>query len=270
MGAVTELMRVRSRIVAIVSLVLLISACGGPASAENAMRAQKEYELAVGLLGEQNVPAAFEHLFKAVELDPRNPEPHQLLGNLYLMRGDLDKAEQELSRSRELAEKNPSYGAPFVAEVDNSLGVVYVHQKRYDDAIAVLRDAATSLLNRTPHLAWGNLGWAYYEKGQYDDAVSALTQSVRHQSRFCLGYYRLGKAFLALRQFEQAEDAFTRGLEVPDEGCKNLQDAWHLRGEARAQLGLRQDAIADFERCVELSADSEAGRACQGYLEATH
>jgi Tfp pilus assembly protein PilF len=263
-------MRVDSRSVAVTSLALAITACGGAASAENAVRAQKEYELAVGLLEERNTPAAFEHLFKAIELDPGNPEPHQLLGNLYLFRGDLEKAEEELKRSKELAERNEKYGPPFVAEVENSLGVVYVHQKRYDEAVAVLREAATNIVNRTPYLAWGNLGWAYYEKGQYSDAVSALTQSVRQQSRFCLGYYRLGKTYLALRQFEQAEEALTHALEVPDEECKNLQDAWHLRGEARAQLGLRQDAIADFERCVELSAGSEAGRACQGYLEATH
>jgi type IV pilus assembly protein PilF len=263
-------MRVDSRSVAITSLAFVISACGGPASAENAMRAVKEYELAVGLLGEKNVPAAFEHLFKAIELDPRNPEPHQLLGNLYLIRGDLALAEAELKRSKELAQKDEKYGPPFIAEVENSLGVVYVHQKRYDEAVSILREAATNIVNRTPYLAWGNLGWAYLEKGQYPDAVSALTQSVRLQPGFCLGYYRLGKTFLALREFERAEEALTHGLEVPNEECNNLQDAWHLRGEARAQLGLRQDAIADFERCVELSADSEAGRACQGYLEATH
>jgi type IV pilus assembly protein PilF len=244
--------------------------CGGPASAENALRAQKEYELSVGLLGEQNVPAAFEHLFKAVDLDPHNPEPHQLLGNLYMLRGDLQKAEEELRRAKSLAEKNPSYGPPFVAEVENSLGVVLVHQKRYDEAIALLRQTAANILNRTPYLAWGNLGWAYSEKGQYQQAIEALVQSVRHQPRFCLGYYRLGKAYLEVRDFERAEDALTRGLEVPDEGCKSLQDAFHLRGEARAKLGRRQDAIADFERCVELSGDSLAGRACQGYLEATH
>jgi type IV pilus assembly protein PilF len=255
---------------AVLALSLSGTGCGGPASTEKALRAQKEYELSVGLIGEQNVPAAFEHLFKAVELDPKNPEPHQLLGNLYMLRGDLDKAEAELRLAKDLGSKNPSYGPPFVTEVENSLGVVLVHQRRLDEAIALLRETASNILNRTPYLAWGNLGWAYTEKQQYKEAVEALLQAVRMQPRFCLGYYRLGKAYLALRDFEHAEVALTHGLEVPDEGCKSLQDAWHLRGETRAQLGRRPEAIADFERCVELSGDSVAGRACQGYLEATH
>jgi tetratricopeptide (TPR) repeat protein len=268
----SPILRARSRafVPAAFALSLLGTACGAAASGDSVVRAQKEYELAVGLLGEQNVPAAFEHLFKAVDLDSSNPEPHQLLGNLYMLRGDYDRAEPELLRSKQLAERNESYGPPFVCEVENSLGVVYVHQRRYDDAIALLRETASNILNRTPYLAWGNLGWAYSEKQQYKEAIDALLQSVRHQPRFCLGYYRLGKAYLALRDFERAEVALTHGLEVQDEGCKSLQDAWHLRGETRAKLGRRPEAIADFERCVELSADSLAGRACQEYLEATH
>ena len=150
-GTLASFMRVDSRSVAVTRLALALSACGGAASAENTVRAQKEYELAVGLLEEKNTPAAFEHLFKAIELDPNNPEPRQLLGNLYLFRGDLPKAEEELQRSKKLAEKNEKYGPPFVAELENSLGVVYVHQKRYDEAVAILREAASNIVNRTPY-----------------------------------------------------------------------------------------------------------------------
>src|SRR5688572_13255338 len=93
----SPILRARSRALfpTAFALSLLGAACGA-ASGDNVVRAQKEYELAVGLLGEQNVPAAFEHLFKAVDLDRQNPEPHQLLGNLYMLRGDLERAEQEL------------------------------------------------------------------------------------------------------------------------------------------------------------------------------
>ncbi len=260
----------RAVLLAALTVLPMAVACGAVGAADAVVRGQKEYELAVGLMGEHNTAAAFEHLFKAIELDRKNPEAHLLLGNLYLLREDFDTAEAELRVARELGEENDAYGEPFVSEVDNSLGVTLVHMKRYDDAISVLRGAASNILNRNPHLAWGNLGWAYYEKGQFDAAIEALAQSVRQQARFCLGFYRLGKTYVAVRDFERAEDALTRCLEVSDTGCRNLQDAWHLRGEARAKLGLRQDAIADFERCVEIASDSDAGRACQGYLEATH
>ena len=209
---------------------------------------------------------------RRVELDPNNPEPHQLLGNLYLLRGDLDKAEEELREApRSSPKRTPHYGPPFVAEVENSLGVVLVHQKRYDDAIAVLREAATNIVNRTPHLAWGNLGWAYYEKGQYTDAVVALDPGGSPSKSLLPGLLPTRDRPTSparLRARRGSVDALP--WKFPTRDARTCRTLGTLRGEARAQLGLRQDAIADFERCVELSADSEAGRACQGYLEATH
>ena len=35
-------------------------------------------------------------------------------------------------------------------------------------------------------------------------------------------------------------------------------------------LGTREDARADFERCVEIEASNDAGKACGRYLEATY
>jgi tetratricopeptide (TPR) repeat protein len=64
----------------------------------------------------------------------------------------------------------------------------------------------------------------------------------------------------------QADEALTHALEVDRDECRALQDAWLLRGETRARLGRREEAIADFERCVELDANTEAGQACAGFL----
>jgi hypothetical protein len=36
------------------------------------------------------------------------------------------------------------------------------------------------------------------------------------------------------------------------------------------KLGNRTDARGDFEHCLELGQNSEAGQACQRYLEATY
>ena len=57
-----------------------------------------------------------------------------------------------------------------------------------------------------------------------------------------------------------------------DEACADapqLQGAWRLRGEVRARLGRRADALADLERCVALGADTEEGQRCQRLLDRT-
>lgn len=260
----------RFRNAVLATYVVFALGCGTTATVEQAGRSQKEYELAVGLVGERNVAGAFEHLFTALDLNPKNAEAQLLLGNLYMFRGDFGKAEEHMRLALKISEKDEKYGPPMVAEVQNALGVVLVHQGRTGPAIEMLRASAENLLNRHPHLSWGNLGWAYYEAGDYDDALRALSQSVRQEPKFCLGYYRLGQTHLALRDYESAESALTNALETDDPACHSLQDAWRLRGEARAQIGMREDAIADFERCVELGAQNDVGRACQGYLQATH
>jgi tetratricopeptide (TPR) repeat protein len=144
-----------------------------------------------------------------------------------------------------------------------------IELERYDDAIGVLRKSATDELNTAPHLAWGNLGLAQLRQGEYQEAVKSTMEAVRIQPRFCVGYYTMGQALWQLQQLKDAERALVNAIEA-DETCSNdrrLQGAWRLRGEVRARLGHRQDAIADLERCVELDPSSNDGRMCQTLLE---
>ena len=254
----------------VLPIVLVASwanACASGPSRDQVMRSEREYDLGVGLWQEKNFAGAFQHLFAAIELDSDNAEAHLLLGNLFLFRRDWDRAEHHLSEALRANRVLGNGGrASLNAEAQNSLGVLYLHREKADRAVQVLTDATKDLLNRTPHLAWGNLGWAYYRQGKHSKAAEALTQAVNLQDKFCLGYFRLGRVKLAQGKVEDADGALTRALEVDDDACQALQDAWKLRGEVRARLGKRDDALLDFERCVELGPESEVGKGCQGLL----
>jgi tetratricopeptide (TPR) repeat protein len=94
-------------------------------------------------------------------------------------------------------------------------------------------------------------------------------EAVRTQPRFCVGYYTMGRAFWHLQQLQDAERALDSAINA-DPSCGSsiqLQGAWRLRGEVRARLGHRQDAIADLEQCVELDPYSNDGHMCQSILE---
>ncbi len=240
------------------------SAAGTP----DGERSFREFQLAAGLRDEGQTAAAIEHLRKALDLDPSNAEAHLLLGFIQMERGDYQNAEEHLSTGIKLLEKQKR-GGSTLAEARNIYGLCLIELGRYDDAVLVLRESATDELNTAPHLAWGNVGLAQLRQGEYQEAVKSTMEAVRIQPRFCVGYYTMGQALWHLQQLQDAERALVSAIEA-DESCSNdrrLQGAWRLRGEVRARLGHRRDAVADLERCVELDPYSNDGRMCQALLE---
>lgn len=268
-------------ILAIGSITAALTAgCPGGPSDEDVHRSRTEYDLGVGLYNEANVAGAFQHLQEAVRLNPENFEAHAVLGTLHMLRGEVELSERHLRTAIETNDRLGASGLPALTpDAYNTLGVLYINAHRYDDAVTALRTATGDLMNRTPHLGWGNLGWAYYELHDYPQALESLHQAVRLQPQFCAGWFRMGQVYFAQGRmagegetggdaegFSRADEALTHALDVDRDECRALQDAWLLRGETRARLGRRDEAIADFERCVELDANTEAGRACAGFL----
>ena len=249
---------------ALLSVGCATAATGGTPDSE---RSIKEFQLAAGLRDEGQTAGAITHLRKAIELDPSNAEAHLLLGFIQMERRDYPSAEQHLSNGIGLLEKQKRDGS-MLAEARNIYGLCLIELGRYDEAIDVLRKSANDELNTAPHLAWGNLGLAQFRLGEYQETVKSTMEAVRLQPRFCVGYYTMGQALWHMQQFEDAERALVSALEA-DPSCsdsRQLQGAWRLRGEVRARLGHRQDAIADLERCVELDPYSNDGRMCQSLL----
>lgn len=240
------------------------SASGTP----NGERSFREFQLAASLRDEGQTASAIEHLRKALELDSSNAEAHLLLGFIQMERRDYANAEQHLSAGIKLLEKQKR-GGSTLAEARNIYGLCLMELGRYDEAIVVLRQSAEDELNTAPHLAWGNLGLAQLNVREYQEAVTSTMEAVRLQPRFCVGYFTMGQALWHLQQLKDAERALVSALQADPSCAKSpqLQGAWRLRGEVRARLGHRQDAVADLERCVELDPYSNDGRMCQTLLE---
>lgn len=261
-----RVMRHFSRLFVLLSLLMSVG-CGA-ASPEDLEKSQKEFELGATLHGEGNFPSAIEHLKRAIELDDENAEAHVLLGVIRFQRNEYTAATSHVGRGVELLEAEKHHGSTL-AEARNILGLLHYHQQRYDQAEKALYKSAVDEMNRAPHLAWGNLGLVRSERGDIKGAEEALTEAIRIQPRFCVGYLRLAKLRFDQKSYEMAEKLFTKALEA-DEMCANspsLQSGWRLRGETRARLGYHSDAVADFERCIELGADSEEGKSCQRILD---
>jgi len=231
-------------------------------------RSYREFQLAASLRDEGQTANAIEHLRNALDLDPNNAEAHLLLGFIQMERRDYESAEPHLSTAIKLLEKHKG-GSSTLAEARNIYGLCLIELRRYDDAIVVLRQSATDELNTAPHLAWGNLALAQLHLEEYQEVVKSTMEAIRIEPRFCVGYYTMAQALWRLQQLPDAERALVSALGA-DPSCANdrrLQGAWRLRGEVRARLGHRRDAVADLERCVELDPYSNDGRMCQTLLQ---
>lgn len=151
---------------------------------------------------------------------------------------------------------------PENREAKNTLGVILIHEKKFDQAIKVLKPLTADILYNSPQVSWGNLGWAYLEKGSYDEAIDALRRSVASQPAFCVGNYRLGLAYEKKKEIRAAREAFKRAVETDRPGCKKIQEAWEGLARSERHLGMLQDARSSYGQCVELAKDSPSRGRC--------
>lgn len=236
---------------------------GGSGGGDPVRMSESEFDVAADLWWRQNDPReALKHALRATELDPDNADAAHLVSLLYLDfcqnsqidECHLDQAEKYASKA--IAAKKDN------TEAQNTLAVVYIHQKRQDEAIKILLPITENILYATPEIAWGNLGWAYLEQRKPVKAIAALRRAVAAQPLFCVGNYRLGVAFHQVGQLESSRDALDRALETDAPGCGNLQDAYLERARVHLALGERERTRADLDRCIVLQKTTTVGREC--------
>ncbi|MFO0756850.1 MAG: tetratricopeptide repeat protein [Byssovorax sp.] len=209
-----------------------------------------------------------EHVEKALALNEDNADA-AYLGALVLLQFcavDEQSSDCRFNEAEKYARKALD-AMPDHRDAKNALGVILIHQKRYDDAIAVLKPLAGDILYGSPEKSWGNLGWAYLEKGSTDEAIEALRRAIAAQPLFCVGNYRLGLAYEKKSELALAREAYSKAIDTDRPECKRLQDAWSARARVLVKQGLKDEARADLEKCRELSSATPVGQRCAAQLQ---
>lgn len=239
----------------------------GPQGPGGEQRALAEYDVAADALRRGKLREALEHIQTSIKLNDEAADAHYLAAVIMLQFCSIDEKSSdcrygEVERyARKALEVNADQ-----RDAKNILGVVLVHEARYDDAIAVLKPLANDILYGSPELAWGNLGKAYLKKGAFDEAIDALRRAIAAQPLYCTGNYDLGLAFEGKSEWASAREAFTKALETDDEKCKRLQDGFEARGRVEEKLKLGGEAHDDFVKCRDLAPKTPSGQRCASRL----
>src|SRR5579871_1362635 len=206
--------------------VLWMSASGcGEAQKVDPEASDKRFLLGADYFEKGMLRPATEELLQAVKLNPKNFEAQHLLGILALRQAadgeamieqqsclppaDAALTRQEVdvrfreaeSRFRQAVEIRPDF-----SEAWNSLAVVALHFRRYDEAIAAAEKALANAIYRQPWAAQGNLGWALYQKKEYLRATKELRTAVFGNPQFCVGRYRLARVYYDEKNLEGAQE----------------------------------------------------------------
>lgn len=113
----------------------------------------------------------------------------------------------EALRSGKIAQAEENF--KFVIKVDPAsgaahinLGVTYMRQKRWSDALAELR-RAEQMIPQEPGIKL-NLGLAHYRQNQFSDAIEPLSAAVRLAPDSVQPRYLLGLCYFFLRNYDSA------------------------------------------------------------------
>lgn len=259
----------RSRQVAclLIGLALGVVGCSGASNrgvADPEKASAAEHDLAIDALLKGNFRTALVHAEKAIELDDSNASAQLLVANIYLGFCATSPDECRLSEAERHAQAALKLKGDL-RDARNTLGVVLIQRRQYDRAIEVLQPLTEDILYNTPELAWGNLGLAQLEKGDTDKAIVALKRAVALQPAFCVGNFRLARAYEKRGELRLAQRALDATVNTDYPQCQ-FADAYEARARILDQLGEKSEAHADLERCTKAGQGTPAGQRCASSL----
>jgi tetratricopeptide (TPR) repeat protein len=153
--------------------------------------------------------------------------------------GNYPIAEQLLKRVVEKDSKHKT--------VRRNLGFVLVQQRKYDEAISVLREQTK--INPFEDYAYNMLGRVYWYQQDYANAEESFRKQIEVTPLDPTAHSSLGQLLVDWRKYKEAVPALERALSLSPE-----EEILHVSiGRAYLALGEAPKAIAAFEEAIKLS-----------------
>lgn len=235
-------LRLWRRLPALLVLLWLLVACAaapptGPGAAGSVdERLRAHLDLAEGYLESGDLNRARRPLERAMQIDSRSWEAHNLLARIHQLEGDADLADQHFRRALRLGSGQP--------RVHNDYGVFLYQQGRHDDAVRQLRQAVEDPSNPQRALAYENLGLASLQVGKRTEARNAFHRAIMLREQMPLSLLELTELALEEADYSQAAAYYDRFRAMTRQTSRSL---W---------LGIRLARVLD-------QPDAEASYALQ-------
>jgi eukaryotic-like serine/threonine-protein kinase len=177
---------------------------------------------------------------RAAELDPEDWDAFEGRALSLMELGRFDEAEKDMGRV--------VAGRPTADSYSNR-GAVRSRAGRYDDAMADFREALR--LDPDNQEYPYNVGILRSREGKDAEAVESLRRAEQLGRKRVDTYVALAQALNRLKRYPEGESAATRALDLDPGSTAALAD----RGQARAEQGKIDLALADYLKAVSLKPD---------------
>lgn len=198
----------RSRILVLLVLSWLLAACAGaPPTGPGEAGTQQErlrahLDLAEGYLETGELSRARRPLERAMQIDGRSWEAHNLLARIHQLEGDVELADTHFQRALRFGSGQP--------RVHNDYGVFLYQQGRHDEAVRQLRRAVEDPSNPQRALAYENLGLASLQAGARTEARNAFHRAIMLREHMPVSLLELTELALEESDYRQAAAYYDR------------------------------------------------------------